>query len=77
MATRTLWRIGKKLALVSTAVCVGGAAATVATSDDPETALKLFTAVPLRLARDSVTAASIVFGRLSSALGLGSVNSRA
>ncbi|KAE7996615.1 hypothetical protein FH972_001324 [Carpinus fangiana] len=61
MATRFLWRTGKKLALVSTAVCVGGAAATVATSDDPETALKLFTAVPLRLAHGSVTAASIAF----------------
>uniref|UniRef100_A0A2N9GL70 ABC1 atypical kinase-like domain-containing protein n=1 Tax=Fagus sylvatica TaxID=28930 RepID=A0A2N9GL70_FAGSY len=61
MATRTLWRTGKKLALVSTAVCVGGAGATIATSDDPATALKLFTTVPVRLARDSVTAASIIF----------------
>jgi aarF domain-containing kinase len=75
MATRFLWRTGKKLALVSTAVCVGGAAATVATSDDPETALKLFTAVPLRLAHGSVTAASIAFGRLGSVLGLGFINS--
>ncbi|KAL0003366.1 hypothetical protein SO802_017147 [Lithocarpus litseifolius] len=61
MATRALWRTGKKLALVSTALCVGGAGATIATSDDPATALKLFTAVPLRLVRDSITAASIVF----------------
>ncbi|GMY08211.1 putative ABC1 protein At2g40090 isoform X1 [Fagus crenata] len=61
MATRTLWRTGKKLALVSTAVCVGGAGSTIATSDDPATALKLFTTVPVRLARDSVTAASIIF----------------
>lgn len=64
MATRALWRTGKKLALVSTALCVGGAGATIATSDDPGTALKLFTAVPLRLVRDSITAASIVFGRV-------------
>ncbi len=64
MATRTLWRTGKKLALVSSAVCFGGAGATIATSDDPATALKLFTTVPVRLARDSVTAASIIFGRV-------------
>ena len=64
MATRALWRTGKKLALVSTALCVGGAGATTATSDDPATALKLFTAIPLRLVRDSITAASIVFGRV-------------
>ncbi|KAK7843629.1 putative abc1 protein [Quercus suber] len=61
MATRALWRTGKKLALVSTALCAGGAGATIATSDDPATALKLFTAVPVRLVRDSITAASIVF----------------
>ena len=64
MATRALWRTGKKLALVSTALCAGGAGATIATSDDPATALKLFTAVPVRLVRDSITAASIVFGRV-------------
>lgn len=61
MATRALWRTGKKLALVSTALCAGGAGATIATSEDPATALKLFTAVPVRLIRDSITAASIVF----------------
>ncbi|XP_050250764.1 putative ABC1 protein At2g40090 isoform X1 [Quercus robur] len=61
MATRALWRTGKKLALVSTALCAGGAGATIAKSDDPATALKLFTAVPVRLVRDSITAASIVF----------------
>ena len=64
MATRALWRTGKKLALVSTALCAGGAGATIAKSDDPATALKLFTAVPVRLVRDSITAASIVFGRV-------------
>lgn len=61
MATRALWRTGKRLALVSTALCAGGAGATIATSEDPATALKLFTAVPVRLIRDSITAASIVF----------------
>ena len=67
MATRALWRTGKKLALVSTALCVGGVSATIltiATSDDPTMVLKLFTAVLVRLVRDSITAASIVFGRI-------------
>lgn len=39
----------------------GAAAATVATSDDPFRTLKLYTAVPVRLFRDTVTAASIAF----------------
>ncbi|KAB1217741.1 hypothetical protein CJ030_MR3G014849 [Morella rubra] len=60
MATRSLWRAGRSLALVSAAVCGGGAGAVIATSDDPPTTLKLFTAVPIRLVRDSVTAASII-----------------
>lgn len=46
MATRSLWRTRGKLAV----------AATVASSEDPETALKLCTAVPVRLYLDTVTA---------------------
>ncbi|XP_022743588.1 putative ABC1 protein At2g40090 isoform X1 [Durio zibethinus] len=61
MATRSLWRTRAKLAVAATALCTGGAAATIATSDDPATALKVCTTVPLRLLRDSITAASIVF----------------
>ncbi|XVF40738.1 hypothetical protein PTKIN_Ptkin01aG0139000 [Pterospermum kingtungense] len=61
MATRSLWRTRAKLAVATTALCTGGAAATIATSDEPATALKVCTTVPLRLLRDSLTAASIVF----------------
>ncbi|KAJ6892004.1 hypothetical protein NC651_025247 [Populus alba x Populus x berolinensis] len=46
MATRSLWRTRGKLAV----------AATVASSEDPETALKLCTAVPVRPYLDTVTA---------------------
>ncbi|KAK6234339.1 hypothetical protein QUC31_006745 [Theobroma cacao] len=60
MVVRSLWRSRPKLAVAATALCTGGAAATIATSDDPATALKVCTTVPLRLVRDSVTAASIV-----------------
>lgn len=70
MATRSLWRTRAKLAVAATALCTGGAAATVATSDDPAAALKLCTAVPLRLLRDSATAASIVFDYQYSLWGL-------
>lgn len=59
MAARSIWRYGAKLAVVATAL--GGGAA-LASSDDPATDLKLCTAVPVRLVRDSVTAASIAFG---------------
>ncbi|XP_015877370.3 putative ABC1 protein At2g40090 [Ziziphus jujuba] len=61
MAARFLLRSQLKLAAASTAVLGGAAAATVATSDDPSKVLKLCTAVPLRLVRDSITAANIAF----------------
>ncbi|XP_021295598.1 putative ABC1 protein At2g40090 [Herrania umbratica] len=61
MVVRSLWRSRAKLAVAATALGMGGAAATIATSDDPATALKVCTTVPLRLVRDSVTAASVVF----------------
>ncbi|KAK7387453.1 hypothetical protein VNO78_28271 [Psophocarpus tetragonolobus] len=56
-----LWRAGAKLSLVASAVGGGITAALIATSDDPETALKLCATVPNRLFRDAVTAANIAF----------------
>lgn len=64
MAARFLWRAQTKLLFGATAVGGGAAAAAIANSDDPATALKLCTLVPLRLFRDSVTAATIAFGTL-------------
>nr|GMD52957.1 putative ABC1 protein At2g40090 [Ipomoea batatas] len=61
MAARFLWRAQTKLLFGATAVGGGVAAAAIANSDDPATALKLCTLVPLRLYRDSVTAAAIAF----------------
>ncbi|KAJ1383382.1 UbiB domain [Sesbania bispinosa] len=57
----SLWRAGARLSLFASAVGGGAAAALIATSDDPETALKLSTTVPRRLLRDAVTAATIAF----------------
>lgn len=57
-----LWRAGAKLSLVASAVGGGATAALIATSDDPETALKLCATVPHRLFRDAATAANIAFG---------------
>ncbi|KAF6147058.1 hypothetical protein GIB67_036777 [Kingdonia uniflora] len=57
--TRSLWRNRAKLTVVATAI--GGGATAIATSDDPSKNLKICTNVPLRLLRDSVTAASIAF----------------
>ena len=62
MATRSLWRARAKFAAATTAALSGVAAAAIATSDDPPKTLKLCTAVPVRLYRDAVTAASIAFG---------------
>ncbi|KAF4386096.1 hypothetical protein F8388_016348 [Cannabis sativa] len=70
MATRSLWRGRAKFAAVTTALFGGVAAANVATSDDPSRTLKLYTAVPVRLFRDCVTAASIAFDYEYSLLGL-------
>lgn len=64
MAARSVWRAKTKLLLAATAA--GGAgtgAAMIANSEDPASALKLCTAVPLRLLRDSITAATIAFGK--------------
>jgi len=61
MGSRFFKRASLKL-LGATVVLVGGtAAATVATSDDPSIAFKICTIVPVRLIRDSITAATIVF----------------
>ncbi|KAL2567796.1 hypothetical protein AAZV13_18G025900 [Glycine max] len=56
-----LWRAGAKLSLVASAVGGGATAALIATSDDPEMALKLFATVPHRLFRGAATAANIAF----------------
>ncbi|KAL6581216.1 hypothetical protein OROMI_007139 [Orobanche minor] len=62
MAARSLWRAKTKLLLSATAVA-GASSGTVAiaNSDDPAYAVKLATAVPLRLLRDAATAATIAF----------------
>ncbi|CAI0415831.1 unnamed protein product [Linum tenue] len=70
MAARFLWRAQAKLAVAATALVTGGGAAAIATSDDPATTLKVCTTVPLRLVRDSVTAASIAFDYEYSLFGL-------
>ncbi|XP_019196038.1 PREDICTED: putative ABC1 protein At2g40090 isoform X2 [Ipomoea nil] len=70
MAARFLWRVQTKLLFGATVVGGGAAAAAVANSDDPATALKLCTLVPLRLFRDSVTAAAITFDYKYSLWGL-------
>ncbi|KAF8009900.1 hypothetical protein BT93_J0776 [Corymbia citriodora subsp. variegata] len=71
MAARSLWRSrARVLAVVGTAACGGAAGGAVATSDDPATALKLCTVVPVRLARNAATAASIAFDYQYSLLGL-------
>lgn len=57
------WRSGVKKLLVG-GIGIGGtaaAAAAIATSDDPSTSIKVCTIVPLRLLRDSLTAATIAF----------------
>ncbi|CAH9126429.1 unnamed protein product [Cuscuta epithymum] len=61
MAARFLWRAQTKLLFGSAVLGGGAAAAAIASSDDPLTALKLCSTVPLRLFRDSVTAAAIAF----------------
>ncbi|XP_042519610.1 putative ABC1 protein At2g40090 [Macadamia integrifolia] len=70
MAARFLWRAGAKLTLASTALGGGVASAAILTSDDPATTLKLCTAVPTRLFRNSYTAAIIAFDYEYSLLGL-------
>lgn len=62
MATRSLWGVAAKLVAAGTAVAGGTAGAAILTSDDPPSTLKLWTNVPVRLYRDSFTAASIAFG---------------
>nr|KAJ0191529.1 hypothetical protein LSAT_V11C800394420 [Lactuca sativa] len=59
--SRSIWPSKWKLAFAATALGCGVGAATIANSDDPATSLKLCTAIPLRLFRLSVTAATIAF----------------
>lgn len=66
MAARSLWRAKPKLLFAVTAAGGAGAGAVaIANSGDPASALKLSTAVPIRLLRDAFTAATIAFGRMS------------
>ncbi|XP_024990202.1 putative ABC1 protein At2g40090 [Cynara cardunculus var. scolymus] len=67
---RSLWPSKWKIAFAATALGCGAAAATIANSDDPATSLKLCTAVPVRLFRLSVTAATIAFDYEYSLMGL-------
>ncbi|KAK6145493.1 hypothetical protein DH2020_022313 [Rehmannia glutinosa] len=67
MAARSFWRAKTKLLLAATAVGGAGAGAVaIANSEDPASALKLSTAVPIRLLRDAATAATIAFGTSNS-----------
>ncbi|GAA0155388.1 ATP-binding cassette [Lithospermum erythrorhizon] len=59
MGLRLMWRAKAAKLLLGTTALAGGT--TIANSDDPFTTIKLCTIVPLRLFRDSVTAASIAF----------------
>ncbi|GMH04203.1 hypothetical protein Nepgr_006042 [Nepenthes gracilis] len=61
MATRFLLRAGAKLAAAVTVLGGGAVGASIVLSDDPQATLKLYTGIPQRLFRNSLTAASIVF----------------
>ncbi|KAJ7959656.1 Protein kinase [Quillaja saponaria] len=61
MAARSLLGARAKLAVAASALGGGAVASTIATSDDPAMAIKLCTNVPIRLIRDTVTAASIAY----------------
>ncbi|KAL8462987.1 hypothetical protein ACS0TY_033039 [Phlomoides rotata] len=62
MAVRSFWRAKTKLLLAAAATGGAGAGAVaIANSDDPASAVKLTTAVPTRLLRDAVAAATIAF----------------
>ncbi|KAL4575022.1 hypothetical protein LXL04_021862 [Taraxacum kok-saghyz] len=67
---RSIWPSKLKLAFAATALGCGVGAATIANSDDPATSFKLCTAIPLRLFRLSVTAATIAFDYEYSLMGL-------
>ncbi|CAH1418871.1 unnamed protein product [Lactuca virosa] len=67
---RSIWPSKWKLAFAASALGCGVGAATIANSDDPATSLKLCTAIPLRLFRLSVTAATIAFDYEYSLMGL-------
>lgn len=64
MAARLLLRGLAKVAFAASLVGGGAAGAAIASTDDPASTLKLCSAVPTRLFRDTVTAAEIVFGKL-------------
>ncbi|XP_071929926.1 putative ABC1 protein At2g40090 isoform X2 [Coffea arabica] len=70
MAARSVWRARAKLLLAATAAGGGAGAALILSSDDPASAFKLSTAVPIRLLRDSVSAATTAFDYKYSLWGL-------
>ncbi|KAG2332407.1 hypothetical protein Bca52824_003587 [Brassica carinata] len=67
MAARSL---RSKLLVIGSAVCGGSGAAFIASSEDPSRSLKLCTNIPVRLFRNTLTAASIAFDYEYSLLGL-------
>ncbi|XP_008785348.1 putative ABC1 protein At2g40090 isoform X2 [Phoenix dactylifera] len=65
-----MWRAGAKAKLAALTLLGGAGAAAIATSDDPSSTFKICTIVPLRLIRDSVTAATMAFDYQYSLWGL-------
>lgn len=64
MAKLFLLRGLAKVAFATSLIGGGAVGAAIASTDDPASTLKLCSAVPTRLFRDTVTAAEIVFGNL-------------
>ncbi|XP_028557114.1 putative ABC1 protein At2g40090 isoform X5 [Dendrobium catenatum] len=56
-----MWRVGAKLVVGATLLGGGAAGVNIFTSDDISTAFNICTLVPVRLLRDSLTAATIAF----------------
>ncbi|KAH0454578.1 hypothetical protein IEQ34_016502 [Dendrobium chrysotoxum] len=56
-----MWRVGAKLVVGASLLGGGAAGVNIFTSDDVSTAFNICTLVPLRLLRDSLTAATIAF----------------
>ncbi|KAJ9540696.1 hypothetical protein OSB04_027202 [Centaurea solstitialis] len=68
---RSIWGSKSKFAFTATSLAAAGAGAVaIAKSDDPATSVKIYTTLPLRLFRLSLTAATIAFDYEYSLLGL-------
>ncbi|KAG9453997.1 hypothetical protein H6P81_006901 [Aristolochia fimbriata] len=70
MAFRALWRASSKVASAAAVVGCGTYGVALASTQDPYKAFKISTAVPVRLFRDTYTAAMIAFDYEYSLLGL-------